>query len=161
MTVTAGRHTARFEGPLTLFIIGMRVNRPLLVHKWLPVFKTMGPMLTELYQNPDSGFLRHDMCWKSPLMPVLIQYWRDFDSLERYARDREASHWPAWLAFNKAIGNDGTVGIFHETYCVPAGAHETIYGNMTPFGLGAINGTVLATGSRNEARQRMRAAGEG
>ena len=72
----------------------------------------------------------------------------------RIARDEK--HWPAWTAFNKRIGNDGTVGIFHETYAVNAGGYETVYGNMPPFGLGKVAGLVPATGSRNEARSRMR-----
>jgi Domain of unknown function (DUF4188) len=88
---------------------------------------------------------------------VLLQYWRDFDSLEAYARDRDQKHWPAWTAFNKSVGSDGTVGIFHETYVVQAGAYETVYGNMPPFGLGKVGGLVPATGSRNEARSRMKA----
>ena len=69
---------------------------------------------------------------------------------KRYARDRNREHWPAWTAFNKAVGSDGSVGIFHETYAVPAGQHETIYANMPPFGLGRCRGTVPATGSRTE-----------
>ena len=92
---------------------------------------------------------------------VLLQYWRDFDSLEAYARDRDQKHWPAWAAFNKAVGSDGTVGIFHETYAVSAGAYETIYGNMPPFGLGKVAGLIPATGKRNEARSRMKTATEG
>lgn len=87
----------------------------------------------------------------------MIQYWRDFDSLEAYARDRRQSHWPAWAAFNNAVGNDGTVGIFHETYAVQAGNHETIYVNMPAIGLGRVAGLQKATGSRTEARSRMRA----
>jgi hypothetical protein len=63
---------------------------------------------------------------------------------------------PAWRAFNKAIGNDGSVGIFHETYLNQAGARETIYVNMPPFGLGAVAGTDPASGARSEARQRLR-----
>ena len=74
-------------------------------------------------------------------------------------RSRDQKHWPAWVAFNKAVGTDGTVGIFHETYVVGAGAHETIYANMPPFGLGKVSGLAPATGSRNEARSRMRGAG--
>ena len=87
---------------------------------------------------------------------MLLQYWKDFDSLERYARSKDEKHWPAWVAFNRNIGSDGTVGIFHETYVVQGGAYETVYGNMPSFGLGKVAGLVDATGSRNEARDRMR-----
>ena len=90
----------------------------------------------------------------------LLQYWRDFDSLEAYARSRDREHWPAWVDFNKRVGSDGTVGIFHETYAVDAGRHETIYANMPAWGLGKVSGITDATGSRNEARSRMKTSAE-
>ncbi len=116
----------------------------------------MGPMIAELASDPDSGFLGTEFMWKPWRTITLVQYWRDFDSLERYARATDRRHLPAWTAFNKAIGDDGSVGIFHETYVVPAHGHETIYANMPPFGLGAVAGTVPATGSRRTARLRMK-----
>lgn len=156
MTVIPGRMTDNHAGSLVVFLIGMRINHFHKLGKWLPVFRAMGPMIRELSRNPDSGFLGTEYALCSPRQILLLQYWRDFDSLEAYARDRNAEHWPAWTAFNKAIGNDGTVGIYHETYAVAAGAHETVYGNMPPFGLGRFAGLVPATGSRNAARERMR-----
>ena len=36
----------------------------------------------------------------------------------------------------------GDVGIFHETYVVPADRVESVYGNMTAFGLAAAFGSV-------------------
>lgn len=159
MAIIPGRVTAAYEGPIVVFVIGMRINHFHRFGKWMPVARAMGPMIEELAANPDSGFLGAKNMLADLRTVVLIQYWRDFDSLEAYARDREQKHWPAWTAFNKAVGSDGTVGIFHETYCVEAGAYETIYGNMPEFGLGRVAGTVPATGSRNEARNRMRAQG--
>lgn len=155
--ITPGRFTAKFDQSLVVFVIGMRINQFRKVGKWLPVARAMGPMIRELSANPDSGFLSAETMLRDLRTVVLLQYWRDFDSLEAYARDRDQSHWPAWTAFNKAVGNDGTVGIFHETFAVSAGAYETIYGNMPPFGLGKVAGLVPATGSRNEARSRMKA----
>lgn len=156
MTITPGRMTDNHSGALVVFLIGMRINHFHKVGKWLPVFRAMGPMLRELYGNAESGFLGTEYALCSPRQILLLQYWRDFDSLEAYARDRDARHWPAWTAFNKAIGKDGTVGIYHETYAVAAGAHESVYANMPAFGLGRFAGTVPATGSRNAARERMR-----
>jgi len=54
--VIPGRYTARMEGDFVVFLIGMRVNRLWAVHKWLPVFLAMGPMLRELYTNRKLGF---------------------------------------------------------------------------------------------------------
>ncbi len=159
MSIIPGRMTDSHTGPLVVFLIGMRINHFHKVGRWLPVFRAMGPMLRELQRNPDSGFLGTEYALCSPRQILLLQYWRDFDSLEAYARDREAKHWPAWTAFNKAIGNDGTVGIYHETYAIAGGAHESLYANMPPFGLGRFAGLVSATGSRNAARERMRSNG--
>ncbi len=160
-TITPGRMTATHKGPLVVFVIGMRINHFHKVGKWLPVIRSMGPMIEELYRNPESGFLGTETMLRSLRTITLLQYWRDFDSLEAYARARDQKHWPAWTAFNKAVGNDGTVGIFHETYVVPEHGSETIYANMVPFGLGKVSGVVPATGSRNEARSRMRGISEG
>ena len=156
MAVVSGRMTADFSGPLVVFVIGMRINHFHRIAKWWPVLSAMGPMLKELSANPDSGFLGTEYCLQGPRQVMLLQYWKDFDSLERYARSRDEKHWPAWVAFNKNVGSDGTVGIFHETYTVGGGAHETIYANMPPFGLGKVAGLVPATNSRNAARSRMR-----
>ena len=156
--VLAGRYCAKAEGPLVVFLIGMRINRLLRPDKWLPVARAMPPMIAELSRDRDSGFLGGEFMLIGLRTIAVFQYWRDFDSLERYARNRDRQHWPAWTAFNKAVGANGTVGIFHETYSVAAGAHETIYGNMPPFGLGRVSGVEPATGSRTEARSRMRGA---
>lgn len=156
MTVVPGRMTDAHTGPLVVFLIGMRINHFHKFGKWFPVFRAMGPMLRELYANPENGFLGTEYALCSPRQILLLQYWRDFDCLEAYARNRDAKHWPAWTAFNRSIGDDGTVGIYHETYAVAAGAHETVYGNMPPFGLARFAGSIPATGSRKAARDRMR-----
>jgi len=156
--IQPGRFTADFDKPLVVFVIGMRINHFHKIGKWLPVARAMAPMIEELARNPDSGFLGTEFLLRNLRTVVLLQYWRDFDSLEAYARDRDQKHWPAWVSFNKAVGTDGTVGIFHETYAIQAGAYETIYGNMPAFGLGKVAGLVPAMGKRNEARSRMKAA---
>jgi hypothetical protein len=159
--IKAGRFTARHAGPVTVFVIGMRINRLLRADKWLPVAKAMGPMITELSRSRESGFLGAETMLASLRTLVMLQYWRDFECLESYARDRDQSHWPAWVAFNKAVGGNGAVGIFHETYVVQADRYETIYANMPPFGLGRISGLQPATGSREAARSRMTGKDDG
>jgi len=67
----------------------------------------------------------------------MVQYWRSFADLERFARDRELPHLEPWREFNRAVRASGDVGIWHETYRVRAGEYECIYGNMPRIGLGA------------------------
>lgn len=152
--VIPGRMTAHIEGSFVVFLIGMRVNRLRSVRKWSLVVQAMPRMLQELGARPELGLLGGEMFfyWRGI---GLIQYWRSFDHLEAYAKGREHAHLPAWQAFNRAVGADGTVGIWHETYLVEAGRHEAIYGNMPPFGLAAATVGVPATGSRAAARTRL------
>lgn len=157
--IERARMTAAHEGPVAVFVIGMRINNVFRVTRWWPAFRAMLTMLRELSADPDSGYLGGEAMFKSWRIPVLIQYWRSFDDLHAYAHAAERNHQPAWRAFNKAGGRDGSVGIFHETYIVEPGRYESVYANMTPFGLGAANGTVPATGNRKEARGRL-ATGE-
>ena len=72
-----------------------------------------------------------------------------------YVGNRDAQHFPAWVAFNKRIGSNGDVGIWHETYKVKAGQYETVYNNMPAFGLGLASTLVPATGHKSTAIQRM------
>ena len=89
-----------------------------------------------------------------------MQYWRSLDQLMAYASAREAEHLPAWQAFNRAVGTDGTVGIWHETYLSKAGAFESVYANMPPFGLGKVGPLVEAKGPYRSASQRLDAGVE-
>ena len=58
------------------------------------------------------------------------------------------------MAFNKRIGSNGDVGIWHETYLVPAGAYECVYNNMRPIGLGEETSLVPAAGRKSTAAGR-------
>jgi hypothetical protein len=145
------RVCADIDGEFVVFLIGARINRPWKIWKWVPVALAMPRMLKELADRPELGLLH---ARSEGLM--VVQYWRSFEHLEAYARSREASHLPAWRAFNRAVASNGDVGIWHETYLISPGRYETIYNNMPPFGLGAAGGLVDAVGVRQEARQRIR-----
>jgi hypothetical protein len=145
------RMTAEVDGDFVVFLIGMRINKPWKIHKWLPVVLAMPRMLRELDAHRESGFLG-----AISGLSVIVQYWRSFEHLEGYARSRDHHHWPAWVAFNKQIGNSrGDVGIWHETYQAHAGEYETIYSGMPPIGLGKVGKLVPATGGRESARDRF------
>jgi hypothetical protein len=85
----------------------------------------------------------------------VIQYWRSFDHLHAYAHSKSAAHLPAWTEFNRLVGADGSVGIWHETYTVAPGQHETIYSNMPRFALASAAEHVPVTGLLDSARQRI------
>lgn len=146
------RMTVQMEGDFVVFLIGMRINRLWKVHKWWPVAKAMQKMLKELHSKPkeETGFLGVEGGFGT-----IIQYWRSFEHLEAYAKDRQGLHYPAWKAFNTKIKSNGDVGIWHETYKVQAGNYECVYNNMPPKGLGKIGELVPATGHRESAAGRI------
>jgi hypothetical protein len=148
------RVTAEMEGDFVVFLIGMRINRVWKVWKWWPTFVAMPRMIRELEASPDSGFLGARAYLSGPRRPMVIQYWRSFEQLEAYARSKDAAHWPAWVQFNKRVGSSGDVGIWHETYLVPAGSYECVYNNMPPTGLGEVGELVPAAGRKASARSR-------
>lgn len=85
----------------------------------------------------------------------MVQYWRSFEHLEAYAKNRNANHLPAWKKFNKQVSNNGDVGIWHETYLIKKGCHESVYNNMPQFGLAKASKHVTVSNNTNSASQRL------
>ncbi|HET9869714.1 MAG TPA: DUF4188 domain-containing protein [bacterium] len=152
--VFPGRYTAQIEGPFVVFLIGMRVNHFWKVWKWLPVALSMPPLLKALREDPAKGWL-HGEAFIGNRGPLLVQYWRSFEDLERFARSPEEPHLEAWQAFNRRVGVRGDVGVWHETYRVEAGAYECIYNNMPVFGLAQAARHLPADAAYETARRRL------
>jgi hypothetical protein len=146
-----GRFTAEISGDFVVFLIGMRVNRPWKPAKWLPIFVAMPRMLRWLDKHPEAGLMSWHGAWMHG--PAVVQYWRSFEDLDRFARGGDEPHLPAWKAFNKAVRGSGDVGIWHETYKVRAGESESIYGNMPRIGL-ARAGLHVPVGSTGQSAAR-------
>lgn len=149
-----GRYTAQTSEPFVVFLIGMRVNRFLQFSKWIPVAKAMPPMIAELKRHPELGLLHVEfmLYWRGV---ATLQYWHSFDHLHAYAHRRDGHHLPAWAEFNRRVGGNGAVGIWHETYLVQPGQYEAIHVNMPRFGLGAAFEHIPVTGRLDSARGRM------
>lgn len=153
-----GRYTARLdESGVAVFLIGMRINRPLRVDKWWPAAVAMPKMLKYLSADPESGLLSYDM-WLGRTT-LLLSYWRSAEDLIAFASDSKAPHAEAWRAFNRRVGRDGSVGVWHETYLVGPGRAESIYVNMPEFGLGAATSHTPVTSENSTAKRRLAASG--
>jgi hypothetical protein len=151
----AGRWTHDHDGGVVVFLIGARINKPLAVRRWWPVISAMPRMLRELQEDPALGLLgvTSTVQGRGSLM---VQYWRDLDSLLAFSHDPAHAHRPAWREFNRnARDAGGVVGIWHETFVVPPGGHESVYVNMPEQGLPRALGSVPVTGARTTARARM------
>lgn len=148
------RVCAEVEGEVVVFLIGMRINKLWKVWKWVPVVVAMPRMLKELAAHPELGMLS-----ARPLLGLrnlsVLQYWKSAEHLQAYARASNQTHLPAWQAFNRTIGTDGDVGIWHETYVVPQGHAESVYVNMPRYGLGLAGTLFPAKGQRATASKRL------
>ncbi|MEU3985652.1 DUF4188 domain-containing protein [Streptomyces sp. NPDC026672] len=128
---------------------------------WLPAFMSMPRMLRELSQEKSSGLLGYKVLYGSLRDFYVVQYWSDKERLLAYAHQQDAQHRPAWTAFNRrARDGKGHVGIWHETFIVPAGSYESVYVDMPAYGLAAATGVVPVGRRGDTAAQRLKAAKE-
>ena len=128
-------HRAKLDGDFVVFLIGMRIRKPWAVHRWLPVYRAMRPLLESA--GPADGLLG----WERALIhgPAIVQYWRSQEQLDAFARG--ALHKTAWRNWNREIRESEAVGIWHETFQVHA--HESTYVNLPVFGLAAAGRAAL------------------
>jgi len=149
------RTMADVRGPVTVFLVGMRINHLLKFRQWVPVAMAMRPMLKELFINKELGMLGAKT-FRSGRTVMVVSYWSSFEALEAYARSDSQTHRPAWTAFyRRSKGAEGAVGIFHETYTAQPGSIESLYVDIPAgFGLGGALGSAPVTRSTTTARQR-------
>ena len=156
-TIVPGRQTAQLDKPVVLFLIGARFNKLRTLPKWFWFSRTMPAMLDELEKSPDAGLLWYRSYLSWPMLMVQ-QYWESFDKLLAYSSDKNAEHQPAWARYMRELSNDGSIGIWHETYLIEPGKFECVYGNMPLFGLAAASKSVPATGRLMQAKSRFHQA---
>jgi len=152
--IYTGRYTLDNSEDIVVFIIGMRINKRLAIHKWLPVFNAMPGMIKELHSNKEElGFLSMESYF-GLRTTAMIQYWRSTEDLLAYAKNEK--HLTAWKKFNQKVGNNDAVGIYHETYQISNGHYEAIYANMPHYGLGRALNTIPITSEWNSAHKRLK-----
>ena len=162
------RVTHEHDGGIAVFLIGMRFTKLWRVDAWLPVMRAMPRMLRELYvakaaaargEGEDLGFLDARTLLGGRGLTV-IQYWRSVDDIYRYASAAGHAHRPAWQAFNaRARDARDAVGIWHETFAVPAGGHESLYLGVPTMGLARATAVVPMARRGRTARERLAASG--
>jgi hypothetical protein len=77
-----------------------------------------GPRIAKAAADQPDGLLRHEaFLWSLfPLHAGIRQYWRDFDSLERWARSEPHRAW--WKTF---LRDSRGTGFWHQTYFMRGG----------------------------------------
>jgi hypothetical protein len=137
---------------LVVVYLGMQV-RTLVGLKTLIGF---GPKIAKSAADQPEGLLLHEgFLWSLfPAHAGIRQYWRDFESLERWTRSEPHRIW--WKTF---LRDSGGTGFWHETYFMQGGI-EAIYDDLgSPTGMLCFAPPVIAKGPMFSSRQRAHLAG--
>ncbi|HEX4727387.1 MAG TPA: DUF4188 domain-containing protein [Jatrophihabitans sp.] len=148
-----GRWTTDNAEEIVLFVVGIRANRLRAVRNWLPVLRSLRPMLDELTADPATGLLGHRSQFNGVRELIVFQYWQSVDQLMDFAH--APTHRKVWQEFYRSASRSLDVGIWHETFVVPAGRYEAIYGNVPQVGLGAFQPARPISRRRDSARARL------
>jgi hypothetical protein len=137
---------------LVVIYLGMRVNT---LAGWKTLFG-FGPRIAQSVQAPPDGLLLHETMLYSLFPPHLgmRQYWRDFATLETWARSEPHRAW--WKQF---LHDAGGTGFWHETYFM-GGGMEAVYDDLArDIGFLCFAPVVEARGGMFSARGRARREG--
>lgn len=138
---------------LVVIYLGMRIN----ALRGLKAAARLGPQIAKAVADKPDGLLLHENIFFSifPLHSGMRQYWRDFDSLERWSRSLPHQKW--WHDF---LRDSSGTGFWHETYFMRGGM-EAIYDDMPkPTGMMAFARAEPARGALFTARKRVGLDGE-
>ncbi|MDQ8043042.1 MAG: DUF4188 domain-containing protein [Patulibacter sp.] len=156
MSPSTSQKVAVDDGEIVVFLVGMTFNRPWKIRSWWPVFSAMPKMLRELQANPELGLLSTSTTF-GLRGPIVVQYWRSPEHLERFARGRDHSHMPAWAAFMKTkAATNGDVGLWHETYVTRPGIRENLYLSTPRIGFAKAAATYRPVSAGEETARKRR-----
>ena len=133
---------------LVVIYLGMRVNALMGVKTLLG----FGPKISRSVDDNPDGLLLHENMLFSLFPPHLgmRQYWRDFESLEKWTRSSPHLDW--WKQFLK---DSGGTGFWHESYFMRGGM-EAIYDDIhSPTGFMKFAPVQTARGGMFSARKRL------
>src|SRR5919106_1018918 len=125
---------------LVVIYLGMRVNA-------LTGIKTLfgfGPKIAGSVAAQPAGLLLHENMIFSLVPPHLgmRQYWRDFESLEQWARSDPHRVW--WQQF---VRDSGGTGFWHEAYFIRGGMEAVSVAAVKPIGSLKFASTQSARGA--------------
>src|SRR5262249_11246062 len=125
---------------LVVIYLGMKVHGL----RGLRTLISFGPSIGKAVSDkPDGLRLHENFFWGLwPVHAGMRQYWRDFESLEHWARSEPHRLW--WTKFLK---DSGGTGFWHETY-FKRGGWEAVYDDLhVGYGLSAFAPTEPARGA--------------
>jgi Domain of unknown function (DUF4188) len=137
---------------LVVIYLGMKVRSL----RGIRTVLSFGPKISQAVAAKPDGLLLHEPIFYSLFPPHagMRQYWRDFESLETWARSLPHQEW--WTSF---LRDSGGTGFWHETYFMRGGM-EAIYDDIPiPLGLSAFAPVHPARGPMFSARTRLKTEG--
>jgi Domain of unknown function (DUF4188) len=138
---------------LVVIYLGMKVRNL----RGLRTLISFGPRIQASVQEKPDGLLLHENFFFSIFPPHagMRQYWRDFQSLEKWARSLPHQSW--WTGF---VRDSGGTGFWHEAYFMRGGM-EAIYDDLDQLlGFSRFAPTRAAKGAMFSARQRAGLPGD-
>ena len=96
----------------------------------LLAMRKIGPGLSQIARDRPDGLLAHESMWFSPRHFGFRQYWRDYDSLERFTRSEPHAQW--WRSIRELSAG---AGFWHETYHARGGVEGVYVAMPHPIGL--------------------------
>ncbi|KAG6008057.1 hypothetical protein E4U21_005070 [Claviceps maximensis] len=133
------------DHPIVVFNLGVQFNHPkgVLAPHAKDIAEKFSLMTRDLLSRRDELGLLSVTNWTGgddqpasgagPDTILVSYYFRDVESIHRFAQ--EEMHRAAWDWYHAVQPHH--IGIYHETFVVPAHAHESIYLNCRPLLLGA------------------------
>jgi Domain of unknown function (DUF4188) len=155
LATKVNRRTVDLSGypDLVVIYLGMRLN----TLAGLKMMFGFGPLINQSVKAKPDGLLLHETVFFSlfPIHGGMRQYWRDFDSLERWARSAPHKEW--WQRF---LRDSGGTGFWHEAYFMRGGM-EAVYDDMVQAtGFLRFAPAVPARGPMFSARERAHRPGQ-
>jgi hypothetical protein len=138
---------------LVVIYLGMRVHSL----RGVKTLFSFGPRIQAAVASRPDGLLLHEPVYFSlfPLHVAMRQYWRNFETLETWARSLPHSQW--WGSF---VRDPAGVGFWHETYFMRGGM-EAVYDNLNDaLGFTSFAPRQPARGSMFNARKRLSIPGD-
>jgi hypothetical protein len=138
---------------LVVIYLGMRVQSL----RGLRTLFSFGPRIAQSVEAKPDGLLLHENVFWSLFPPHagMRQYWRNFDSLERWARSLPHQQW--WRDF---LRDRGGTGFWHEAYMMRGGMEAVYVDVAKDIGFASFAPAEPARGAMFSARRRARRQGE-
>ena len=123
--IAISRQTADLSGfpDLVVVYLGFQVHS---FGGFLTLMK-LGPQIVKSVDAKPDGLLHHEGNMILKLFPLHVgmrQYWRDFESLEKWTREMPHMDW--WKDF---LSRPQGVSFWHETYCIRGGIESVFLGS--------------------------------